>query len=268
MEMWRNVCALMLLTSIPGYAQFVDSTFNLLDTIQIEAKYIASDRLANLYVVSSTNEVIKYVNGKEQFRFNNNTLGDLSLIDATDPFNLLLYYPDFQTAILLDRTMNETNRFDFLTLGVPSVSTVALSNDNQVWYYDELDFKLKKIDDEGQVSAQSEDLSLILGRSLNIKQIKARGNWVFLNDTELGILVFDQFGQLHRQAEQTTVIDFQVIGNFLILEKADGFYQYNWEFEQISKLPIPKHYENYTSISWQQQYLFMRTPQRINIFSF
>ena len=264
----KNIfCQLLVFLPVISLAQATDSIFNLVDSIPIEAKYITSDRIANLYVVSPSNEVIKYNSrGQEQFRFNNNTLGILRLVDATDPFNLLLYYPDFQTAITLDRTMNETNRFDFLSLGVPSVSAVALSNDNLVWYYDELDFKLKKIDANGGIVSQSEDLTLLIGEALSVTQIKALGNWVYLNAPELGLLVFDQFGQYHQLIEQDQIKDFQLIGEHLILAKEERFLQYHWPIKQAVELPIPE--EDFLQISWQQNYLFLLNGEGVLIYAY
>ena len=260
------------------HAQQADSIFQLVDSIAIEAKFIASDQLANLYVVTATNEIIKYGfttqanqignTMQEQFRFNNNTLGDLSLIDATNPFNLLLYYPDFQTAIILDRTMNETNRFDFIELGVPSVNAIALSNDNQIWYYDELDFKLKKINSEGTISAQSEDLNLVINQIPQVSQVRALGNWVFLNDPQLGIIIFDQFGQYHQIIDQTQVEQFQVITEALILKKEKQFIQYNWQFQNAVKLPLPKFQQKFQQASWQRQHLYISTQHQVCIFRF
>ena len=59
----------------------VDSSYTLLHTIPIRAKNFATDKLSQVYVVTEQNEVIKYdPNGREMFRFNNNTLGDLQHI--------------------------------------------------------------------------------------------------------------------------------------------------------------------------------------------
>jgi len=79
--------------------------YTLLRTLEISSPVFTTDQLRNVYTVTKTNEVIKYTpSGQIQFRYNNNTLGNLAFIDATDPFNLLLFYPDFRRVILLDRT--------------------------------------------------------------------------------------------------------------------------------------------------------------------
>lgn len=268
------VCMLVSIWSLAlgfpksGFNQTRDTIFQLVDSLSITTKMMASDPIANFYLVSPTNEIIKYSPaGNEQFRYNNNTLGNLGFIDCSNPFNLLLYYPDFQSVILLDRTMNESNRMDFIEFGVPDVSQIALSNDNQIWYYDELDFKLKKINAEGQPVSQSEDLNLIFRQIPRIKQLGASGNWVFLNTHSLGLLIFDQFGQYHQSIDQE-VDAFQVVSNQLILQKGQQYFQYDQKTGQSNLLPLPADHSNILDISWQQQYVFLRSPEKIYIYQF
>ena len=113
------------------------SAYELIKKIDINAKWMATDKLQQLYIITTENEVIKYSpEGIELFRFSNNTLGDLTHIDITNPFSVLLYYPDFLTIYTLDRTLNKTGEFNLLDLNLTDVETVGMSNDNNVWLYD------------------------------------------------------------------------------------------------------------------------------------
>ena len=95
------------------------SAYDLLKEIEIEARLITTDKLQQLYVVTVDNDVIKFSpQGKELFRFTNNTLGELTHIDVTNPFSVLLYYPDYLTVYTLDRTLNKTGEFNFLELNL------------------------------------------------------------------------------------------------------------------------------------------------------
>jgi len=106
---------------------------------------IALDQLGQLYVVHPNNNIIQYkADGSEGFRYNNNTLGKLGAIDPTNPFSILLFYPDFQTIILLDRTLNEKTQIDLSASGLLNIELVGLSNDNFIWIYDAADVQLKK----------------------------------------------------------------------------------------------------------------------------
>src|SRR5690606_16861793 len=119
-------------------------------------------------------------------RFNNNKLGNLQHIDATDPFNVLLYYPDYFTVLTLDRTMNITSEYDLTNLNLIEVEAIGMSNDNNVWLYDEVTFKLRKVDRNGQVLLESVELNLLLQYTPHPNFILERENKVYLNNPETG----------------------------------------------------------------------------------
>jgi len=164
--------------------------------IPLPAKWIAADQLRQLYVVTPSNEVIKYnEDAQELYRYNNNTLGTLQFIDATDPFSLLLYYPDYQVVQVLDRTLNLLVEFKLWQYGIFQPRAIGMANDNQLWIYDEAVFRLKKLDHTGRILAQSDDLNLLLGRQPRPAMLLVRQNKIWLPDPNLGVLVFDNFGQ-------------------------------------------------------------------------
>ncbi len=175
------------------------------------AKLIAADKLRQLYIVTPGNEVIKYsADGQLLYRFNNNTLGPLEHIDATDPFNLLLYYPDFQVVLILDRTLNLLGEYNLWSFGISQPRTPCMANDNLLWIYDEAGFRLKKLDRQGHVITQSDDLNLLLGRQPSPSALLARNNRVYMNDPKSGIHVFDNFGQFQKTLSVTGAVRFWI----------------------------------------------------------
>lgn len=183
----------------PAQSQAAPDTvanFQLLYTIQADIATFTTDNLLNCYTLSPSGEVVKYnAEGQEQFRYSNERLGALASIDVANPFNVLLYYPDFQTVVTLDRTLNETGRFVLNQTDFLDVPAIGFANDNQVWIYDAINYQLKKVGRKGQVLATSEDLSLLLDLALKPTQLLARENRVLLNDPVHGIFMFDAFGQ-------------------------------------------------------------------------
>ena len=157
---------------------------------------IALDQLGQLYAVNRNNDIIQYrADGSIGFRYNNNTLGQLGVIDPTNPFAILLYYPDFQTIVLLDRTLNEQTRIVLSTLGLIDIELVAMGNDNFIWLYDAADLQLKKLDQEGRISIQSDRLNQLLSQHPQPDRLLAFNTRLLLNDPDLGVMVFDQFGR-------------------------------------------------------------------------
>ncbi len=195
----------------------VDSIQEVYAQILGKAHFYTTDRLCNIYLIDNNYEMVKYTpDGKETYRYNNNRLDRPSFIDATDPFNILVFYPDYQTIILLDRTMTHTATLNFSDFDFFNVNAVAFSSDNKLWVYDELNFRLKKIDRNGKLIQESDDLGLLLDADFKPNFIVEREQKVFVNDPEVGILVFDAFGQYVKRLDFKGLTDFQVSRNLLI----------------------------------------------------
>ena len=96
--------------------------------------------------------------------FYDSSLGMPDHVDVTNPFSILVYYLDFGRLVILDRTLSEVTRIDlFATEGLQQPGALARANDNQIWVYDSWDYRLKLLDDEGQVRLRSNNLRLELG---------------------------------------------------------------------------------------------------------
>ncbi|MBI1226443.1 MAG: hypothetical protein GC192_14515 [Bacteroidetes bacterium] len=206
-------------------------------TVFIEKiKNFTTDNLGNIYTLTFDNQVVKYSpEGTEQFRYPNRTLGEASLLDATNPFHLLLYFPEYQTVLTLDRTLSVTGQFNLLQLGFQSVKAVGTSSDGLLWVYDETSFLLKKISADGTVIAQSGDLSLATGRPLHPVFLVEREQTVFLSDPDFGVLVFDAFGQYRKTIPLPGLTAFQVLDDQLVYLRAGQL----WSFHLSALLERP-----------------------------
>lgn len=241
--------------------------YSLLHTLDITSPVFTTDQLRNVYTVTKTNEVIKYTpDGKIQFRYNNNTLGNLAFIDATDPFNLLLFYPDFRRVILLDRTLSETGAFDLFNLDVIDVPAVGISSDNNLWIYDDIKFILKKIDRNGKVVQESNNISLVLGKTLTPNFILERSNALYINDPESGILVFDLFGNYTKTIDVKGLTQFQVIDQQLIYWQSGKLHVFNLKSLQTRSmdLQLPPDVEQLVRI--EKDRLYVRTGPCLKIY--
>ncbi|MEM9991594.1 MAG: hypothetical protein AAF738_07500 [Bacteroidota bacterium] len=188
-----------------------------------------TDKLLNCYVVDSDNKLIKYnLQGEVVFEYTNNTLGAVGQVDATDPFNVLLFYPDYQTLVFLDRTLTETQRIDLFELDIFEVQTVCLSKEHQIWLYDANTFQLKRIDQNGTVRQESDDLRLLFGASFDVIQLQEQGTHLYVNTAETGIFIFDIFGTyLTRLDFDTHIQHTQVINEQLVFLENDRLSVYD-----------------------------------------
>ncbi len=248
-------------------AQAGPAPFQLVTRIPVAAKFFTTDKLQQVYLVTPSNEVIKFSpEGKELFRFNNNTLGDLTFIDATNPFNLLLYYPAYQLAITLDRTLNKIGEFNLWNLDVANVQAVAMANDNGIWLYDDISYQLKKIDQNGNVLLQSDNLSLLLPTTPQPVALLARDNLIYANDPRLGILLFDNFGQYIRTYDLKEVDDFQVIDRRLIYRWQGELRAFDLQAFTDTTLALPPGTTARQQVRLQKDYYYVLKEDALEIF--
>ncbi|MCO6477706.1 MAG: hypothetical protein J5I94_13835 [Phaeodactylibacter sp.] len=255
---WASFLLLPGFSPQPAPSRIPSPEFRLLYTLPLEAKYFTLDKLRQAYLVTPSNEVVKYSpEGKELFRYNNNTRGELSYIDATDPFNLLLFYPELQAIATLDRTMNETALLFLFSADIISATAIALANDNNIWVYDQATFRLVKIAPDGAVLASSDNLSAQLARPPRAGQAVARENMVYLNDMEKGIFLFDGFAQYHQLIPLPGYEHMQMLDGNLQLFKKGELATYNLETLKKTELPAPKADKPVVQARWQGRRLYL-----------
>ena len=230
------------------------------------AERFYTDKLQQLYLVTATGELIKYdAAGREVFRYNNNRLGRLGQVDATNPFNLLLYYPDFLQVIVLDRTLSEVATLNLFDLGYVQVQALGLSSDNQIWVYDEQRFRLSKISPDGQVQQESSDLSLQLEHPPRPSFLLERRQTVFLVDPERGVYLFDIFGQPLQTIELRGLSRVQVHGDYLWYAQEGRLFSYHLPSGKVQEMPLPAEAGAAGQIQVQKDRLYVLQDHKVRV---
>ncbi|MBX2873623.1 MAG: hypothetical protein KTR30_16025 [Saprospiraceae bacterium] len=250
-----------------GIAQPSNVVSSLQDMIPGKYAYFTTDKLKRIYAVNAANELIQFdSNGKELFRYNNNTLGELTYIDTSNPFNLLLFYPEFQTIITLDRTLNPIAELNLLTTEVGDPTAVALSNDNQLWIYDAASLQLKKLNAKGEVLLSSGDLSLGLPSPPEPEQIVASADRVYLNDPAKGLIIFNNFGQYLQMVPIRGITYFQVLEQQLIYRVKSGkLFSYNLQSLLTSPIDLANQTAKSRCVNIQSGLLYSMHSDGIRI---
>ncbi len=204
------------------------SEYKLVKTIPVKAAYLSSEKLGNCYAVNEKNEVFKISpKGEILYNYNNNSLGRISFVGATNPLKILVYYPDYSTIITLDNTLSQTGRINLFELGSNSVSAACVALDNNIWIYDEVLFKLRKFNDQLNIIAESENLNVQLGFSVHANYLYEKDNYLYLNDPDTGIFVFDAYGTYYKTIPLKGLTAFQKVQDQLIFFKDGKLHSYH-----------------------------------------
>ncbi|WP_153798166.1 hypothetical protein [Foetidibacter luteolus] len=176
-----------------------------------------ADNLGNVYLITANNQVKKYSDKGDSVGLFNDVrrYGDIWSMDVTNPLRIIVYYKDFTTALVLDRFLNTRNVIDLRNAGITQVKAVAQSYDNNIWVYDELDNKIKKIDEQGKLVFESVDFRLLFDDAVMPDKIIDYNRALYLYDKNNGWYLFDYYGAFQKKLPYTNWKDVQVADNFL-----------------------------------------------------
>lgn len=82
---------------------------------------------------------------------------------VNNPLKILVYYKNYTSVVVLDRFLTQRNSINFRKQSIFSVKAIATSYDNNIWIFDEQDYKLKKIDETGKLLLESPEYEAIAG---------------------------------------------------------------------------------------------------------
>ena len=194
-----------------------DTAFKLLRTINGDIVDFAVDNLDNVYLFNSTNQLKKLnAHGDSVAVYNDvKRYGRAAYIDVSNPLRLLLYYKDFSTIVTLDRLLNIRSVIDLRKNNILQVKAIGLAYDNNIWLYDEVNSKLKKIDEQGKTVLETPDFRLLFGDAPSPESIFDRDGYVYMYDPLKGVYVFDYYGALKNKILITGWKDFRVAGKYI-----------------------------------------------------
>ncbi len=256
----------------PQNEQEANAKYTLMFTQDIKAKFLTTDKLQHSYLVTQEDELLKIdKEGKTLYTYSNFEWGNISHVDATNPFNILLYYGDFQTVVILDRTLNPTHIFDLFQTNAPIIQAIGMSDDQNVWIYDEANFRLKKINTEGEIIFDSNDLSLNFSADISPTFLLESDGLVFLVEENKTVHIFDNFAKF-RQVAPYKITDgrLQTVDGLYVYLGQEGIYTINPLLgeSQAKILVLPKNTTEILSAEIQQTHLFVLLKDKFNIYTF
>lgn len=192
-----------------------DSTLKVIfiKNIATEVKDFTTDNLGNIYLLTATDQIKKVNEKGDSVAVYNNVkrYGKIFSIHASNPLKVLVYFKDFSTIVVLDRLLNVRNTIELRKLNILQVRAITSSYDNNIWLYDELDSKIKKIDDNGRILLESNDFRQVFETVPSPVALYDRDGQLYLYDPKKGLLVFDYYGAQKNNFALNQLMDLQVI---------------------------------------------------------
>lgn len=242
--------------------------FKQLSDIKVSVRWMEVDKMQQLYLIKDEHSLQKFSKeGVLLYEYNENSLGSIGFVDVSNPFRLMVFYQDFATLVFLDRTLSEISRLDLSEFDIAQAQAFATASDNNIWFFDNNSYTLKKISSQNELLLESQDMNLLLPEDINANRLVESGNRVYLNAPEVGLLVFDIFGNYIKTIDIKDLDYIQVYEGQLFYVKDKKFNSYHLFSFLESSLGLPMLRENKRQVCISQELIYIRYPDNIEIYA-
>ncbi len=245
---------------------------NVTGRIVIEGHYdrFTTDELGNTYVLRGDELELYDKHGKSWLRNSGKTFGRIHTIDAFYSLKPMVFSPELGQIAVLDNTLSvQGSVLNLPRNGFPQVRLACMSVQNHFWLFDERDLSVIRVDAHLRSRANSGRLDQQLGVTPGPSSMQEHENWLYMNDPDLGILVFDLFGTYSRTIPILGASHFEVRGKMLYFLAEGKFQVYDMRTFEILPFPIPLEEEGeLLNARVEMNRVYLHLPERIVILEF
>jgi hypothetical protein len=245
-----------------------DSAFQFLKTIKGDFTYFNVDNLDNLYLINKSSQLKKLNrNGDSVAVFNDvKKYGNPDYIDVTNPLKTLLYYKNYSTVVVLDRLLTVRNNINLRKQNIFFVNNITLSYDNYMWIFDEEDYRLKKIDEEGKIIQSSTDWRMLFDTVPAPVKMIDRDNYVYLYDPTKGFYIFDYYGGFKNRLAFLNWTNVEVNGTNVYGFEKNKLYSYVLKSLQLKEYKLPAFFGKFESIKAMNGKVYLLNEKGVDIY--
>ena len=264
--MAKKLSFVILIFSLVSITFIQAQDFELIKSINTKANALTSDRFGNFYTYGDY-KLIKFdVNGVKLNEFEDYKSGKITYVDATDPLKTLVYYEDFMVLKVLDKTLSEIASYSLNNLGFYSINAIAHARDGNFWVFDNANFKLKKIDENGKVVYESENFNMLFNAGVQPVQILDYERTLYLNDPKKGIYFFDRFGVYQKMVPLLNVDKIQIIQTMILYFKDGNINSYSPITLETKIFELPKNSDKIIDAQFQKDRMYILEKNTINLY--
>ena len=247
-----------------------DTIFQIQKTYPGDVADFSIDNLGNIFILYQNGQLKKLTpDGDSLAVFNNvRRYGKLFSIDVTNPLKILLYYKDFSTIVILDRLLNTRATLDLRKLNLFQVKAISQSYDNNIWIFDELESKLKRISDDGKLLDQSTDFRMLFDSVPSPQYIIDQNKQLYLYDFLKGVYIFDYYGGFKSRMPFVGWNDFSVINGILFGRDDKYLFRYEPSTFNLQRYIIPNAMINTRKILISPGKIYLLRDNKLEVYKF
>ncbi len=216
-------------------------------------KFIGRDAFDNYYYIKN-NTLIKSGNQSHK-EYKNLTLGKIETVDILNPLQIVIFYKDFNSIVLLDNQLNQTTVINGNELNeFVSFENIGLASQNRIWFFDSITQKI------GLYQFKINQLKFISTpiRS-KIKFFKTDYNYAFWVDEENNVYGINLFGKIFQIGNIPVTEQLQFINEKQCLfATSKELFLYNFENKEINTISINQ--KSFVNFFYKEGILSIFTP--------
>jgi len=199
--------------------------------------YLGFDNQQNNYSIK--NNVLSKKNTKQTYQYNNLSLGAITSVDFQNPLEIVVFYKNFNTVVLLDNQLNEIRKIDYNLHSSPiNIEAATLSSQNQIWIYDSIS---SKIGLHNTTTNSIKWISTMLEKGMVYYESDyTHFYWI---DTRFVLYRISIYGTIEKLGNIPNFDSIQLTkNNYCIYKTANQLYYYNLTTNISSKITINKKF--------------------------
>ena len=210
------------------------------------------------YFYSIKNNILSKNKKEETFEYKNISLGKPTKIDIQNPLKIMLFYKNFNSIILLDNQLSETQKINFSENEMPIlVDAAGIASQNRLWIYNSLTQEIGLFD-----YLKNTYQSITPSFQGNIKYYKSDFNAFQWIDDKLNWFSCDVFGKITSLGKMADFDQIQITTNQeIIFSKAGKLFLKDLKKDSIYSIEnVDKSFQNFY---YKDQILSIFTNQEI-----
>jgi hypothetical protein len=267
----RKILFLLLVTNVCTANTYAgDSTLQLQLLRRVMGNFcnFSVDNLGNIFLLTTNNEIKKINNKFDSVGLYNNVkqYGTVTAFDVSNPLKVLVYYKNFATIVVLDRFLNSRNSIYLRQSNILQGTAIAQSYDNNIWLFDEVDNKIKKIDETGKTLVESADFRQLFNNEYVPQKIVDANGSLYLYQPKTGWKILDYYGAFKQQLSITGWQDVQVVGALLMGRDSSLLYQANPQKLQFDTLLPTVNIAHALKVQRMQNLVYVLQNDGLNVY--
>lgn len=257
----------LLLTLMLNALVGISQELHLGKTVKGEFDFLTTDHIGRMYLARGEELFLYSKEGELMYQYSDLSRGEITNLDTRNPLKLLLFYPGYSQIAFLDNTLSLTR--EIVELGQFQLELAQLactSFDNGFWVYDPVSFRLIRFDQGLNVTNEVSNINQLVRAELNPNQMLEHDSWLYMNDPDHGVFVFDSFGTFTKLIPILRAERISVRSNGLFLEMIDRLIKYDPVILQQTEITLPV--ENSKMVRIEKDKLFVLTDDGVQIYTF